>query len=138
MNYPSLLKKLIARQDLTENEAFDAVTSILAGELTEGQIGAFLATLSSKGETIEEIAAGARAMRAAATRVQSLSANTLDTVGTGGDGGMTFNVSTTVAFVVAAAGPSTISPVTLTRLSPSFATLSLFARTMRSPPPRSR
>ena len=104
MNYPSLLKKLIARQDLTENEAFDAVTSILAGELTEGQIGAFLATLSSKGETIEEIAAGARAMRAAATRVQSLSANTLDTVGTGGDGGMTFNVSTTVAFVAAGAG----------------------------------
>ena len=104
MNYPSLLKKLIARQDLTENEAFDAVTAVLAGELTEGQIGAFLATLASKGETIDEIAAGARAMRGAATRIQSLNANTLDTVGTGGDGGMTFNVSTTVAFVAAGAG----------------------------------
>ena len=104
MNYPSLLKKLITRQDLTENEAIDAVTAILAGELTDGQIGAFIATLASKGETIDEIAAGARAMRAAATRVQSLSANTLDTVGTGGDGGMTFNVSTTVAFVAAGAG----------------------------------
>jgi len=104
MNYPSLLKKLVARQDLTENEAFEAVTAILGGELTEGQIGAFLAALASKGETIDEIAAGARAMRAAATRIQSLSANTLDTVGTGGDGGMTFNVSTTVAFVAAGAG----------------------------------
>ncbi len=104
MNCTSLLKKLIARQDLTESEAFEAVTAILAGELTEGQIGAFLATLASKGETIDEIAAGARAMRAAATRVQSLSANTLDTVGTGGDGGMTFNISTTVAFVAAGAG----------------------------------
>ena len=104
MNYPAILKKLIARQDLTENEAFDAVTAILAGELTEGQVGGFLAALSAKGETIDEISAGARSMRAAATRVQSLSANTLDTVGTGGDGGMTFNISTTVAFVAAGAG----------------------------------
>jgi anthranilate phosphoribosyltransferase len=104
MNCTPLLKKLIARKDLTESEAFDAVTAILAGELTEGQIGAFLAALSSKGETIDEIAAGARAMRAAATRVQSLNPNTLDTVGTGGDGGMTFNISTTVAFVAAGAG----------------------------------
>lgn len=104
MTCSALLKKLIGRQDLTENEAFEAVTAILSGQLTEGQIGAFLATLAAKGETIDEISAGARAMRAAATRVQSLSANTLDTVGTGGDGGMTFNVSTTVAFVAAGAG----------------------------------
>jgi len=104
MFYPDVLKKLIARKDLTENETFEVVTAILAGELTEGQIGAFLATLSSKGETVAEISAGARAMRAAATRIQSLSANTLDTVGTGGDGGLTFNISTTVAFVAAGAG----------------------------------
>lgn len=104
MNFATLLRKLIARQNLTENEAFDAVTAILSGELTEGQIGAFLATLAAKGETVDEISAGARAMRAAATRIQSLSANTLDTVGTGGDGGMTFNISTTVAFVAAGAG----------------------------------
>jgi len=104
MNVSTLLKKLIARQDLTESEAFEAVTAILSGAFTEGQIGAFLATLAAKGETVDEISAGARAMRAAATRIQSLSANTLDTVGTGGDGGMTFNVSTTVAFVAAGAG----------------------------------
>jgi anthranilate phosphoribosyltransferase len=104
MNYTKTLKRLIARQDLAENEAFEIVTAILAGELTEGQIGACLAALSAKGETIDEIAGGARAMRAAAIRVQSLGADTLDTVGTGGDGGMTFNISTTVAFVAAGAG----------------------------------
>jgi anthranilate phosphoribosyltransferase len=104
MNYSTLLKKLIARRDLTENEAFEAVTAILAGEMTEGQIGAFLAALAAKGETVDEAVAGARAMRTAAIRVQSLNPNTLDTVGTGGDGGMTFNISTTVAFVAAGAG----------------------------------
>jgi anthranilate phosphoribosyltransferase len=101
---PALLKKLIARKDLSEAEAFEAVTGILSGEFTEGQIGGFLAALAAKGETIDEIAAGARAMRAAATRIQSLANDTLDTVGTGGDGGMTFNISTTVAFVAAGAG----------------------------------
>ena len=104
MNIPSLLKKLIARQDLTETDAFEAVTAILSGAFTEAQIGGFLAALAAKGETIDEIAAGARAMRAAATRLQSLAPDTLDTVGTGGDGGMTFNISTTVAFVAAGAG----------------------------------
>ena len=104
MFYPAVLKKLIARQDLTENEAFGVVTALLTGDLTEGQIGAFLAALATKGETIDEISSSARAMRAAATRVQSLNPNTLDTVGTGGDGGMTFNISTTVAFVAAGAG----------------------------------
>ncbi len=104
MNYTIALRKLIAREDLTENEAFAAITAILAGELSEGQIGAFLAALAAKGESVVEICAGSRAMRAAATRVQSFSTNTLDTVGTGGDGGMTFNISTTVAFVAAGAG----------------------------------
>ena len=104
MNYPQQLKQLIARRDLSEGEAFDMVNAILAGELTEGQTGAFLAALAAKGETIDEIAGGARAMRATATRIQSLCADTLDTVGTGGDGGITFNISTTVAFVAAGAG----------------------------------
>lgn len=99
-----LLKKLVARQDLTESESAAAVRTILAGEATPGQIGAFLALLSAKGETVDEIVGGAKAMRAAATRIQSLAPNTLDTVGTGGDGGITFNISTTVAFVAAGAG----------------------------------
>ena len=104
MVYAQVLKKLIAGMDLTEGEAFEAVEEILSGRMTEGQIGAFLAALAAKGETVEEICGGAAAMRAAATRVQCLVANALDTVGTGGDGGITFNISTTVAFVAAGAG----------------------------------
>jgi len=104
MNYPSILAKLIARADLSEAEAAELVDAILAGELTEAQIGAALAALAAKGEAIAEVAGAARAMRRRATRIQSLAAHTLDTVGTGGDGGMTFNVSTTVAFVAAGAG----------------------------------
>ncbi|MDD4025310.1 MAG: anthranilate phosphoribosyltransferase [Kiritimatiellae bacterium] len=104
MIFKETLSKLISRRDLSENEAFAAVEAILKGELSEGQIGAFLAVLAAKGETIDEISAGARAMRAAAARVQSLNPDTLDTVGTGGDGGLTFNISTTVAFVAAGAG----------------------------------
>ena len=104
MIFKETLAKLISRRDLSENEAFAAVEAILNGELSEGQIGAFLAVLAAKGETIDEISAGARAMRAAAARVQSLNPDTLDTVGTGGDGGLTFNISTTVAFVAAGAG----------------------------------
>jgi anthranilate phosphoribosyltransferase len=99
-----ILRKLIARQDLTEAECAAAVRSILSGEATPGQIGAFLAALAAKGETVDEICGGAKAMRAAATRIQSLKPDTLDTVGTGGDGGITFNISTTVAFVAAGAG----------------------------------
>jgi anthranilate phosphoribosyltransferase len=104
MNYSPTLTKLIARIDLTEGEAADLVDAILAGELTEAQIGAALAAAASKGESVAEVAGAARAMRRRATRIQPLVANTLDTVGTGGDGGMTFNVSTTVAFVAAGAG----------------------------------
>lgn len=104
MNIPALLKKLVARRDLTEDEAFESIHGMLSGEFTEGQIGAFLGTLAAKGETVAEIAGAARAMRAAATRIQSLAPDTLDTVGTGGDGGLTFNISTTVAFVAAGAG----------------------------------
>ena len=100
----AILQKLIDRQNLTESETFSAVTSILHGELSEAQMGAFLATLQAKGVTVDEICGGAAAMRSAAMRVQSLQPNTLDTVGTGGDGGMTFNISTTVAFVAAGAG----------------------------------
>jgi anthranilate phosphoribosyltransferase len=104
MNYSPTLAKLIARTDLTEGEAAEWVDAILAGELTEAQIGAALAAAAAKGESVAEVAGAARAMRRRATRIQPLVANTLDTVGTGGDGGMTFNVSTTVAFVAAGAG----------------------------------
>jgi anthranilate phosphoribosyltransferase len=102
--YRETLRKLVARQDLSQAEAVEAIDHVLKGEWTEAQIGAFLATLSAKGECVDEIAGGALSMRRHAIRLQSLVQNTLDTVGTGGDGGKTFNISTTVAFVAAGAG----------------------------------
>lgn len=104
MLYKDYLKKLIDRKDLTADESAAAIDHMLSGDWTEAQMGAFLATLSAKGETIEEITGAAKSMRRHATRIQSLRQNTLDTVGTGGDGGKTFNISTCVSFVAAGAG----------------------------------
>ena len=104
MNYPATLEKLIARTDLSEDETFALFDELFHGNLTDAQIGAFLAALSAKGETVAEIAAAARAMRQAAAKISSLKPNTVDTVGTGGDHGITFNISSTTAFVAAGAG----------------------------------
>jgi anthranilate phosphoribosyltransferase len=102
--YKEILTALIKRRNLTETEAADSVDAILNGEWTDAQIGAFLASLASKGETIDEVAGAARAMRRKAVRVQCLASSVVDTCGTGGDGLGTFNISTTTAFVVAGAG----------------------------------
>ncbi len=102
--YSETLKKLIERVDLSESESAAMVDSILSGELTDAQIGAFLAAMATKGETIEEVAGAARAMRRKAHRLQALAPVVVDTCGTGGDSAGTFNISTTTAFVVAGAG----------------------------------
>ena len=81
------------------------MNSIMTGQTTDAQIGAFLVGLSMKGETIEEITASAKVMRDLATSVKLSSDEYLvDTCGTGGDGLGLFNISTASAFVVAAAG----------------------------------
>jgi anthranilate phosphoribosyltransferase len=83
----------------------DVMNSIMTGQTTDAQIGAFLVGLSMKGETIEEITASAKVMRSLATPVEISSSDYLvDTCGTGGDGLGLFNISTASAFVVAAAG----------------------------------
>ena len=105
MNINEAIKAVISRQNLNENEMHDVMSSIMTGQTTDAQIGAFLVGLSMKGETIEEITASAKVMRALATSVE-LSSNDylVDTCGTGGDGLGLFNISTASAFVVAAAG----------------------------------
>ena len=105
MNINEAIKAVISRQNLNEGEMHDVMSSIMTGQTTDAQIGAFLVGLSMKGETIEEITASAKVMRALATSVE-LSSNDylVDTCGTGGDGLGLFNISTASAFVVAAAG----------------------------------
>lgn len=100
------IQKLVVKQDLTYNEAYEVINEIMSGNTTAVQTAAFLAALSTKStktETIEEIAGCAAAMREHATRVE-LPVPVLEIVGTGGDKAGTFNISTTAAFIIAAGG----------------------------------
>lgn len=99
-----VLKKLVERVDLTREEAAGAMRDIASGTATPGQIGAFLAALRAKGETVEELTGAAQVMRAQVDKVQVRREVFVDTCGTGGDGQSTFNISTAAAFVVAGAG----------------------------------
>jgi anthranilate phosphoribosyltransferase len=98
------LAKLMDGHDLSQEEARDVMRSIMAGEATPGQIGAFLVALRIKGETADEIAGCAEAMREHVLVVRPARADLVDTAGTGGDGAGTFNISTAAALVAAAAG----------------------------------
>jgi anthranilate phosphoribosyltransferase len=117
-----MIKQAIARvvegQDLNESTMVEVMNQIMGGEATPAQIGAFIAALRMKGETVEEITGAARVMRDRAVPVkvgrvldidreeinldQETMSTVLDTCGTGGSGTKSFNISTTVAFVVAA------------------------------------
>lgn len=98
------LKKLVAGQDLSAEEAESSMRTIMAGEATPAQIAAFLVALRMKGETTAEIAAAARVMRSLMTRVDLPTEHLTDIVGTGGDNASTFNVSTAASLVAAAGG----------------------------------
>ncbi len=98
------LSKIIKGDDLTEVEMADMITDIFSGTITDAQIGAFMGALATKGETFEELAGAAKAMRKKAHRIQTSASTVIDTCGTGGDGAKTFNISTTTSFVVAGAG----------------------------------
>ena len=98
------LNKIVQKENLNEEEMSQMLTEILSGNITDAQIGAFMAALATKGETFEEVAGAARAMRRKAVRIQTSAATVVDTCGTGGDGLNTFNISTTTAFVVAGCG----------------------------------
>ena len=97
------LEALCAGRDLSQQEAAAVLGEIMAGNASEVQIAAFLIALRTKGETVEELAGLAQAMRALAAGVPVSGDQLLDTAGTGG-GRRTFNVSTTAALIAAAAG----------------------------------
>ena len=100
------LVALANRQSLSEQEASDVFGIVMRGEATPAQLGGLLLALRVKGETAEEVAGAARALRAAMIRVPAAGAHLVDTCGTGGGAITTFNISTAAAFVAAGAGAS--------------------------------
>lgn len=98
------IAKVAEGENLTEEEAKGAMDIMLSGDATQAQIAAFLALERVKGETLDELAGFAAVLRDKAETISPKVDNYIDLVGTGGDRTFTFNVSTTSAFVVAAAG----------------------------------
>jgi anthranilate phosphoribosyltransferase len=98
------IDRLIDRQDLTRDAAQALLVSIMDGDLTAPQIAAILTALRMKGETVDEIAGFAAAMRDKAVAVKTKRSGLVDTCGTGGDARHTFNISTAAALVAAAMG----------------------------------
>ncbi|MBT1073353.1 anthranilate phosphoribosyltransferase [Pelotalea chapellei] len=112
------IAKVVEKENLSEGEMIEVMNQIMSGEGTPAQIGSFITALRMKGETVDEITGAARVMRERATPILAgrgvldidrddinIDQETiLDVVGTGGDGTNTFNVSTTVTFVVSACG----------------------------------
>ena len=99
--------KIVDKKDLTYDEAYTVMTEIMSGETTATQNAAFLAALSTKStgsETIDEISGCAVAMREKATLLEHPGMEVMEIVGTGGDNAHSFNISTTSAFILAAAG----------------------------------
>ena len=96
--------KVVDHEDLNETAMMEVMDEVMEGKATPAQIAAFITGLRIKGETVDEVTGAARIMRKKATRIDARSSIIVDTCGTGGDGMKTFNISTTSAFVVAAAG----------------------------------
>jgi len=98
------LARLLDGHDLSRGQARATMEEIMAGEATQAQIAGFLVALKVKGETADEIAGCAEAMREHVLRVNPARTDLVDVVGTGGDGANTYNISTAAALVTAAAG----------------------------------
>jgi len=104
MDMQTAIRAVTEHRNLSADEMTDVMRTIMTGEATPAQIGGFLIGLRMKGETVDEIAAAAGVMRELAARVEVAGEHLVDTCGTGGDAASTFNISTSSAFVVAAAG----------------------------------
>ena len=98
------LGRVSAGEDLSMSEMADVIGEIMNGQCGEEQIALLLTALRAKGESAEEVAGAAQAMREHMTRINLSGDNFVDTCGTGGDGSGTFNISTAAAIVTAAAG----------------------------------
>jgi len=104
MTAQSALGRLLDGHNLSRAEAREVMACVMRGEATPAQIGGLLVALRLKGETADEIAGFAQAMREHVVEVRPSREDLVDTAGTGGDGARTFNISTAAALVAAAAG----------------------------------
>ncbi len=102
--FQTLVNKLLDRTDLTTQETFYLMEQMMNGASNDPQIAALLTALRIKGETVEELIGLVEGMRVHATPLPNPVEGSVDTCGTGGDGGKTFNISTTTTFIAAAAG----------------------------------
>ena len=103
-NIATLLGRVAGGDSLSLDEMSGAIDAIMRGEWSDDQIAMLLTALAAKGETVDEVAGAALAMRRHMTPIRTRHAEVLDTCGTGGGGSRMFNVSTTAAIVAAAAG----------------------------------
>ena len=104
LNIKAALARIVERQDLNTDEMISVMRQIMTGQCDDAQIGAFLAAMRMKSESIDEIVGAVTVMRELATGITVDDPHAVDIVGTGGDGANLFNVSSASAFVVAAAG----------------------------------
>ncbi|MDP2725872.1 MAG: anthranilate phosphoribosyltransferase, partial [Syntrophales bacterium] len=98
------IESVVNGNNLKEEAMMEVMEEIMSGTATPAQIASFITALRIKGETVEEVTGAARIMRQKATRLDARASIVVDTCGTGGDKLNTFNISTTTAFVAAAAG----------------------------------
>lgn len=104
LDIKAALIRIVERQDLTTEEMMSVMRQIMTGQCDDAQIGAFLAAMRMKSESINEIVGAATVMRELVTGIKVDAKYAVDIVGTGGDGASLFNISSASAFVVAAAG----------------------------------
>jgi anthranilate phosphoribosyltransferase len=104
VEFAPLLRRLIAREDLSEDESAELIGAVMDGAMSSVQAAGLLVALAAKGERPAEVLGAARAMRARSLHVEHGLPMVADVVGTGGDGANTVNISTMAALVVAAAG----------------------------------
>ena len=132
------IQELIDGHDLRREDARDVMNEIMNGEATPAQIGGFLVALRAKGETADEIAGCAEAMRVHVLPVRPTRMDVVDVVGTGGDQARTFNISTTAAIVAAAAGAAVAKHGNraVSSVSGSADVLEALGLTLEQPPER--